>query len=75
MKIVKPSFEILGNPNGAEILKSIEQAGRVCYKSEDRITDDSALAFVRSIIKRGHEAVLEHEKISVHVVCVCLSRK
>ena len=41
-------------------IKKIEKCGRVCYKSEDKITEDSAEKFVASIIKRGHEAVLEH---------------
>lgn len=41
-------------------LKKIEKCGRVCYKSEDKITEDSAEKFVANIIKRGHEAVLEH---------------
>lgn len=69
MRVIKPSFTILGDVDGTDILKSIERAGRVCYKSEDKITDDSAAAFVTNIIKRGHESVLEHERISVHVIC------
>lgn len=69
MKIIKPGFEILLPVNGEEILKSIEQAGRVCYKSEDKITDGSAEKFVAGIIKRGHESVLEHEKITVRLIC------
>lgn len=50
------------------LLRSIELAGRVCYKSEDRITADSAEQFVRKLISRGHESVLEHEKITVKFV-------
>jgi thymidylate synthase (FAD) len=69
MKLIKPSFEILGNIDGNQILKSIEVAGRTCYKSEDKITDDSAIKFVAGIMKRGHESVIEHEKVSVRVVC------
>lgn len=65
MKIVKPGFEILGNINGADILRHIELCGRVCYKSEDRISDNSAEKFVAGIIKRGHEAVLEHAVVTV----------
>ncbi len=65
MKIVNAGFEIMTPVNGAEILKAIEQAGRVCYKSEDKITSDSAEKFVAGIIKRGHEAVLEHQSITV----------
>lgn len=69
MKIIKPKFEILDEINGIEILKRIEKIGRVCYKSEDRITDDSARDFIANILKRGHESVIEHEKVSVRIVC------
>ena len=69
MKIIFAGFEILGDVNGIEILKSIERAGRVCYKSEDKITDISALHFVKNIIKRGHESVLEHQSISILLTC------
>ena len=69
MKIIKPSVEILTEVNGEEILKHIEKIGRVCYKSEDKITDESAKEFVANIIKRGHEAVIEHFNISVKFIC------
>lgn len=69
MKIIKPGFEILSPVNGQEILKSIERAGRVCYKSEAKANDGSAEKFVAGIIKRGHESVLEHEKITVRLIC------
>ena len=69
MKIVKPSFEILDNIDGQELLKKIELYGRVCYKSEDRITEDSAIKFVSNILQSGHESVIEHEKISVRIIC------
>lgn len=68
MKIIKAGFEVVTPINGMEILKSIEQAGRVCYKSEDKITEDSATKFVAGIIKRGHEAVLEHQSITVKFI-------
>ena len=69
MKIIKPSHEILTPIDGEQILKHIELCGRVCYKSEDRITEDSARRFVANIIKRGHESVLEHFDISVRFIC------
>lgn len=69
MKVIKPSFEILDELNGEEILKRIERIGRVCYKSEANITEDSASKFVANIIKSGHESVVEHEKVSVRIVC------
>lgn len=69
MKIIDPSFEVIDEINGSEILKAIEKIGRVCYKSEDRITDDSAEKFIRNILKNGHESVIEHEKVSVRIIC------
>ena len=69
MKIIGPSIEVLDNLDGQAILKKIERIGRVCYKSENRITKDSAERFVKSIIARGHESVLEHVSISVRVIC------
>lgn len=68
MKVIAPSFEIMP-VNGEEILKSIERAGRTCYKSEDKITADSARKFVAGIVKSGHESVIEHEKITVRIIC------
>ena len=69
MKIINPSFEIIGNVDGSAIVRHIEKCGRVCYKSEDRITDDSAEKFVAGIIQRGHEAVLEHASVTVKFIC------
>jgi thymidylate synthase (FAD) len=69
MKIVKASFVIEEDLDGYEIIKKIEKSGRVCYKSEDRIDSESAQKFIRMIIKNGHESVLEHEKISVRIIC------
>ena len=49
--------------------QAIELAGRCCYKSEDRITRESADRFVKSIIKSGHESVLEHVSFTVKYIC------
>ena len=65
MKIIEQTHKILTPINGAEILKHIERCGRVAYKSEDKITDDSAARFVKMLIERGHESVLEHFSFSV----------
>lgn len=65
MRIVEPKVEILTPINGEEILKHIEKVGRVCYKSEDKTEDGSAEKFVAGIIKKGHEAVIEHFNIAV----------
>lgn len=69
MKIVSPHHEILYMPDGDIILETIELAGRTCYKSEDRITPDSAAAFVRRITRSGHHSVIEHMNITVRFVC------
>lgn len=57
MKIINSQASVLVEN---DFIKKIEKCGRVCYKSEDKITEDSAEKFVANIIKRGHEAVLEH---------------
>ena len=69
MKIIKPYYEIVVPLDGSSIIKRIEQCGRVCYKSEDKSTNDSAERFVQNLIKRGHESVLEHYSFSVRFVC------
>ena len=69
MRVIKPSFRFNERVDGMETLKRIERAGRVCYKSEDKIQEDSAAGFVSRIIKMGHESVLEHEKVTVCIVC------
>ena len=69
MKIINASYHVETPIDGAEILKRIEKAGRTCYKSEDRITEESAKSFVQKLIERGHESVLEHESITVRFVC------
>ncbi len=69
MNIIPPSFELLDRVDGTALLQKIELAGRVCYKSEAKITPDSAAGFVRRILENGHESVLEHEKLSVRIVC------
>ena len=66
---VNPSIMILSDTSYENMLKKIERIGRVCYKSEDKINDTSAEGFIRGIIKRGHESVIEHESISVKVTC------
>ena len=72
MNILNPSFEILTpiSEGGIEELKHIEKIGRVCYKSEGNITEDgeSAKKFVKMLINRGHEAMIEHSSLSVKFV-------
>ena len=69
MKIIEPYIELEDKIDGQAILKKIERIGRVCYKSENNIKEDSAERFIKSIIARGHESVLEHVSISVRVIC------
>lgn len=69
MQIIEPYYEIMSEIDGLSILKHIEKCGRTCYKSEDKITDDSCLRFVKMIIGRCHESVLEHYSFTVRFVC------
>lgn len=65
MQVVSAGYEILDTLNGEEILKKIERVARVCYKSEDKIGEGTAEKMVKALIKRGHEAMLEHFSFSV----------
>jgi thymidylate synthase (FAD) len=69
MNIILPSFTIEDEIDGNTLLKRIERAGRTCYKSENKITNDSSSSFVKMLIEKGHETVLEHEKVTVRVLC------
>ena len=73
MRLVKPSFEILSIMHKDGIfgtpLELIEKAGRTCYKSEDKLTKDSAIEFVKKINHLGHKSVLEHSAMTVRFVC------
>ena len=69
MIIDKARVEILSNEKYEEMVKKIELIGRVCYKSEDQIKEGSAERFIRGIINRGHESVIEHVSISVRFIC------
>ncbi len=82
MNIVKPSVELLGVLLPARLTedgrlevrstvpeKLIEEAGRTCYKSEDRITDNSYKPFVKKINVLGHESVYEHSGVTIRVIC------
>lgn len=69
MNIIKPYFKFEEDIDPVKILKTIERAGRTCYKSETKIDDGTAERFIASILKRGHESVIEHEKITVRIIC------
>lgn len=69
MKLINSSVEIWEQEPGIEgILKQIERCGRVCYKSEDKITEGSAQKFVEMLIKRGHGAMLEQGTVYLKVL-------
>lgn len=69
MRIINPSFEIINRPNGHEVLRHLELCGRVCYKSEDAISDESAERLIRMMLERGHESPIEHFSVSVRIIC------
>ena len=69
MKIIRPRAALAIPIDGDAIIASLEKIGRVCYKSEDRIAEGSAGAFIKAIIRRGHESVIEHAGVSVRVIC------
>ena len=66
MRIVKPSVTLLWITQDPEL--QIEAAGRTCYKSEDKITSDSAYNFAKSMRVRGHYAMLEHAAASFRII-------
>lgn len=67
MKLIKPKYEFIEQEAGENgIYKMIELAGRTCYKSEDKITEDSAKGFVERMVKSGHGAMLEHGTVYLY---------
>lgn len=68
MKIINPKIEV-EKYDGVKIMKNIERACRTCYRSENLITEDSYKRLLTNCLNRGHESVLEHEKITVRMVC------
>lgn len=65
MKIINAGYQILTPPNGIGMLQNIEYVARTCYKSEDQMTDISAVKMVERLINSKHEAMLEHCSLSV----------
>ncbi len=69
MKVIQQSYEILTDlSDSTKILKDIERVGRVCYKSESNITQDSYIKFCKMLRDRGHEAMIEHSQLSVKFI-------
>ena len=69
MQVIKPSIEIIDMEDYEKIVKKIERIGRVCYKREGKITEDSAEKFIKGLLTRQHESVIEHENVTVRFVC------
>lgn len=69
MNVIEPQVDILFAPDGGAILKHLELAARTCYKSEDKITKDSATGLIRALIRSGHHSVIEHGSLSVRITC------
>ena len=69
LKVIEPSYIIEEEIDPQKIMRTIEKAGRTCYKSEGNKSEGSAERFIASIIKRGHESVIEHEKLTVRFIC------
>ena len=68
MKIIEQSWHFQEDVDGIAVLRKIEAAGRTCYKSEDKATDDSAIKFVSGVIKAGHHSVIEHHNVTVKII-------
>lgn len=68
MKIIKPKV-IVEKYDSKKIMKNLEKACRTCYRSESYITDESYKQLLINCINRGHESILEHEKISIRMIC------
>ena len=63
VKIVEPNVEIYDLKKAEDICTHIERCGRTCYKSENLITDETAIPFINGILKSGHESVIEHANV------------
>jgi len=68
MRLIKPSYKIESKFNRQTILRQLELFGRVCYKSEERITADSAARFVKMIVEKGHTSIFDHVSVSVRFI-------
>lgn len=66
MKIVEPWIKV-EKIDGIKVMKKIERACRTCYRSEGSLTEDSYKKLIKNCITRGHESVLEHEKVTVKI--------
>ena len=68
MKIINPKIEV-EKYDGVKIMKNIERACRTCYRSENLITEDSYKRLLTNCLNRGHQSILEHEKVTIRMIC------
>lgn len=68
MKIIEPKIEV-ENVDYNQIMKNLERACRTCYRSEDKVTEESYKTLLKNCVNRGHESILEHEKVTIRMVC------
>ena len=73
MRIIRAGFEVMrprkiDDASRKAIYSAIEQAGRVCYKTEYKIGEDTAETFIKALVSRGHEAMLEHASLTVRFI-------
>ncbi|MBU1140151.1 MAG: FAD-dependent thymidylate synthase [Proteobacteria bacterium] len=69
MLVVDPSYEIQDELDQTSLVIRLEACGRICYKSEEKITKDSALPFVKKIAEHGHNSVMEMAVVTLGVQC------
>ena len=69
MRIIKPSVSIESNISYNEALRIVENATRVCYKSEDKIKEGSAEKLIKGVIKAKHFGCIEHVSLTVKFIC------
>jgi thymidylate synthase (FAD) len=69
INVIQPSVKIYFDKDGVSYLKDLEEFGRTCYKSEDKITETSYIKFIKNILARNHESVIEHKSITVRIIC------
>lgn len=68
MKLIEPRVRV-ESYDSRKIMKNLERACRTCYRSEDLITEESYKTLLKNCINRGHESILEHEKITIRMTC------
>jgi thymidylate synthase (FAD) len=68
MKIIEPTIQV-EKVDYKQVMKNLERACRTCYRSEGKITEESYKTLLKNCINRGHESILEHEKVTIRMLC------